>query len=97
MTRKNLRPAKGPASCAGNDQADGPGLKPRAYSIPDVCKLTGLSRSTIYQAIKEGHLVAGKYGRRTFVLAEDLETFLQQSRRVREVRTSDKPVDGARN
>jgi hypothetical protein len=67
----------------------------RAYRIPDVSRLTSLGRSTIYAAIKSGALIACKYGRSTIVLAEDLETFLQRLRRVREVGTTDKSLDGA--
>jgi excisionase family DNA binding protein len=50
---------------------------PRAYRIPDVCKLTGLGRTTIYAAIKAGALIARRYGRCTIVLAEDLAAFLR--------------------
>ena len=49
---------------------------PLAHSIPEVCKLTGLGRTTIYAAIKSGHLVARRYRRRTVVLSEDLRRFL---------------------
>ena len=31
---------------------------PRAYRISDVCKITGLGRTTIYAAIKSGDLIA---------------------------------------
>jgi excisionase family DNA binding protein len=48
-----------------------------AYRIPDVCKLTGLGRTTIYAAIKAGALIARRYGRCTIVLAEDLAAFLR--------------------
>lgn len=49
---------------------------PQAFRICEVCKMTGLGRTTIYAAIKDGALVARKYGRRTIVLADDLTTFL---------------------
>jgi hypothetical protein len=48
----------------------------RAYRIADVCKVTGLGRTSIYAAIKSGALVARKWNRRTIVLAEDLAAFL---------------------
>jgi Helix-turn-helix domain len=48
----------------------------RAFRIPEVCKATGLCRTTIYAAIKSGDLTARKCGRCTVVLAVDLEKFL---------------------
>jgi Helix-turn-helix domain len=48
----------------------------RAYRISDVCKLTGLGRTSIYAAIKSGRLVARKWNRCTIVLGDDLATFL---------------------
>jgi hypothetical protein len=48
----------------------------RAYRIADVCKVTGLGRTSIYAAIKSGELVARKWNRRTIVLGDDLATFL---------------------
>jgi excisionase family DNA binding protein len=48
----------------------------RAFRIPEVCKATGLCRTTIYAAIKSGDLLARKYGRCTVILASDLEKFL---------------------
>jgi excisionase family DNA binding protein len=50
---------------------------PRAYRITEVCKASGLGRTTIYAAIKSGDLSARKCGRATIVLADDLETFLR--------------------
>ena len=52
------------------------GAEPLAYGIPQVCRLTGLGRTTIYGAIKSGHLTARRYGRRTVVLEHDLLRFL---------------------
>ena len=49
----------------------------QAFRIPEVCKTTGLCRTTIYAAIKSGDLTARKYGRCTVVLAVDLEKFLR--------------------
>jgi excisionase family DNA binding protein len=47
-----------------------------SFRIAEVCKLTGLGRTTIYAAIKSGALVARRCGRCTVVLAEDLTDFL---------------------
>jgi excisionase family DNA binding protein len=52
------------------------GLGTRAYRIRDVCSRTGLGRTTVYAAIKSGALKALKCGRRTLVLATDLEAWL---------------------
>jgi hypothetical protein len=48
-----------------------------AYRIPQVCKLCGLGRTSIYAAIKSGELIARRYRRCTVVLAEDLAAFLR--------------------
>ena len=48
-----------------------------AYSIAEVMTQSGLGRDTIYKAIHEGRLKARKLGRRTVVLAGDLQAFLE--------------------
>jgi hypothetical protein len=55
---------------------EGEPLSVRAYRIADVCKVTGLGRTSIYAAIKSGNLVARKWQRCTIVLDEDLARFL---------------------
>jgi hypothetical protein len=50
---------------------------PHAYRIADICKATGLGRTSIYAAIKSGALIARRYGRCTLVLADDLAAFLR--------------------
>ncbi len=37
---------------------------------------SGLGRDSIYKSIREGRLKAKKFGRRTIVLASDLQAFL---------------------
>jgi hypothetical protein len=49
-----------------------------ALRIADVCRLTGLGRTSIYSAIAAGDLVARKFGRSTVVLAADLLAFLNK-------------------
>jgi hypothetical protein len=61
---------------------EGEPVSVRAYRIPDVCKLTGLGRTSIYAAIKAGDLVARKRGRSTIVLGDDLASFLRSLRKV---------------
>jgi excisionase family DNA binding protein len=48
-----------------------------AFSIEEVKAQTGLCRDSIYRAIRENKLVARKYGKRTVVLAADLQRFLE--------------------
>lgn len=48
-----------------------------SYAVNDLPALTGLGRTRIFQAIKEGRLLARKFGRRTVILRPDLEAFLQ--------------------
>lgn len=47
-----------------------------AFSLEQVTDLTGLGRTSIFQAIRDRRLVAKKNGRRTIVLKADLEAFL---------------------
>jgi excisionase family DNA binding protein len=46
------------------------------YTIAEVCAAGGFGRTTAYGAIKAGSLRAVKVGRRTIILARDLEEFL---------------------
>jgi excisionase family DNA binding protein len=51
---------------------------PLAFGIRDACRITGLGRTTIYQAIAKGELTARKRGRRTIILSQDLAHFLDR-------------------
>ena len=53
-------------------------ITPLRYSLREVEKLLGLSRSTLYTRIAEGKLAIHKDGRRTFVLATELQDYLQR-------------------
>ena len=46
------------------------------YTIADAVSVTGIGRTSLYKAIAEGRLRAVKNGRRTLILADDLERFL---------------------
>ncbi len=48
---------------------------PIAVTIPDAVKVSGLSRTVIYEAMK-GPLKAFKCGRRTLINYADLQTYL---------------------
>ena len=47
-----------------------------AYSLEHAGQVTGIGRSALYIAVRDGRLVARKCGRRTVVLKRDLEAFL---------------------
>lgn len=48
----------------------------RAYSIREVCSLTGLGRSSVYMALNTGKLSALKSGRRTVIPAEAVDAWM---------------------
>ncbi len=50
-------------------------MNPFALSIPEAVRVSGLSRTAIYEAFREG-LPARKAGKRTLILAKDLEAYL---------------------
>jgi excisionase family DNA binding protein len=47
-----------------------------AYSVPEAMLALGLCRDSIYKLINSGQLPAKKIGRRTLIIAGDLEKFL---------------------
>jgi hypothetical protein len=55
-----------------------PAAPKRAFSIPEVVEAASICRTTVFAEIAAGRLVARKLGRRTVVLASDLETWLEQ-------------------
>jgi excisionase family DNA binding protein len=48
-----------------------------AYSVAEVVALANIGRDSFYRLVREGKLPARKLGRRTIVLASDLEAFLK--------------------
>lgn len=49
---------------------------PITVTIPDAVKATGMSRTSLYEALKRGDLTARKAGRRTLLSFADLEAYL---------------------
>jgi excisionase family DNA binding protein len=49
-----------------------------ACSIQEACRITGIGRTRLYEAVSSGELPAHKCGRRTILLLSDLEKFLEQ-------------------
>lgn len=50
--------------------------KPLAYSPQEAARVAATGVNTIYQELNAGRLVARKLGRRTLILAADLEAWL---------------------
>jgi excisionase family DNA binding protein len=51
-------------------------MTPIAVTIPEAVKLSGLSRSAIYEALKLQTILAKKAGRRTLIPFSELEAYL---------------------
>ncbi|WP_336511999.1 helix-turn-helix domain-containing protein [Sphingomonas arenae] len=49
---------------------------PIAITIPEAVRLSGLSRTALYDALKRQHITAKKAGRRTLISFTDLEAYL---------------------
>ena len=47
-----------------------------AYSILEFCEVAGLKRSTVYEEIKDGRLIARKARGRTIILPTDARNYL---------------------
>lgn len=52
------------------------GIAPMAYGPSEAAKAAGVSRTEIYERMKAGDLPARKLGRRTLILAADLQAYL---------------------
>jgi excisionase family DNA binding protein len=48
-----------------------------AHSIAEACVITGTGRTALCEAISRGELAARKRGRRTLIMADDLQRWLQ--------------------
>jgi excisionase family DNA binding protein len=53
-----------------------PGLPRQTFDVADAAAVTGLSRATIYRALKDGSLPAIRLGRRVVVARPALERLL---------------------
>jgi excisionase family DNA binding protein len=50
---------------------------PLAYSIAEACAAARAGRTSIYEAIRDGALVARKRGRKTLILPDDLRRWVE--------------------
>ena len=53
-------------------------VQKRAYTIPEAAFSAGCSTAHLYRQIRLGKLVLRKAGRRSLILAKDLQAFLEQ-------------------
>ena len=51
-------------------------MDPVAYSVSDVLKLIGISRTKFYELVGTGEIKVRKIGNRSIILARDLDAFL---------------------
>jgi len=49
---------------------------PIAVTIPEAVKATGMSRTSLYEALKRGDITAKKAGRRTLISFADLDAYI---------------------
>lgn len=50
---------------------------PLALTISEACAISRTGRTALYEAIRDGQLVARKRGRRTLVLPDDLKRWVE--------------------
>jgi len=54
-----------------------PESPPEGLSVEDACRVAGLGRTKVYEAISNGRLKARKFGKRTLILRTELQQFLK--------------------
>ena len=62
---------------AMRDDGNKPQLSKLALSISEVVSTSGVGRTLVFAEMKAGRLIARKCGRRTVVLIDDLQNWLQ--------------------
>jgi hypothetical protein len=50
---------------------------PISIDIPTACRMSGLSRSFLYEVLAAGHVISVRAGRRRLVLVDSLRSWLQ--------------------
>ena len=56
---------------------DGPRFEPISVKIPEAVRLTGISRSRMYQLIRSGDIEYAKVGAASLILVESLRAFVR--------------------
>jgi excisionase family DNA binding protein len=56
------------------------GIEPITVRIPDATKLTGISRSRMYELMRTGDIEFVKVGASTLILVESLKLFIERCR-----------------
>lgn len=57
-------------------------IEPISMRVPDACRFTGISRSTLYLLIAQGEVEIIKLGNSTLVLTESLRRMVERRRTV---------------
>jgi predicted DNA-binding transcriptional regulator AlpA len=52
-------------------------LSKKLYQIPEVIGMLSIGRTSVYNAISAGTLTAKKFGSKTLITAESIESFLE--------------------
>ena len=55
-------------------------IEPISMRVPDACRFTGISRSTLYLLIARGKVEVVKMGAGTLVLTQSLREFIEKRR-----------------
>lgn len=58
----------------------GTSIEPISVKIPEAVRLSGLSRSRIYELMRSGDIEYAKVGSSTLILLESLRGFIEQRR-----------------
>lgn len=62
-------------------QVERPAVEPISVRIPEAGRLTGLSRSRLYELMKSGDIEFAKVGSSTLILVDSLRRFIESRRR----------------
>ena len=63
-----------------SSNAEPPVVEPISVRIPEACRLTGLSRSRLYELMKSRDIEFVKVGSSTLILVESLRSFIYARR-----------------
>lgn len=70
-------------AAAGTTRQSAHAIEPITLRVPDACRYTGISRSTLYLLIAEGEVEIIKLGSSTLVLTASLKALVARRRGVR--------------